>query len=109
MLEPGDGFIEAAEADQVGADVVIGIAEIGIDSDGALALGDGVLDLALEVIGPAEKSVRFGGGIGFEGILVEHHGTVQFAGHLGLVGFLKQLPGARDVIVRHGSAVGGLL
>src|ERR1700674_3485283 len=62
-LEPGNGFVKAFEPDEVGADIVVGIAEFRIDLDGALALGDRLVDLSLEVEGPAEKGVSLGGGV----------------------------------------------
>ena len=40
LPEPGDGLLGAAERDQVGADVVVGVAERGIDRDRAVALPD---------------------------------------------------------------------
>src|SRR6266511_5780938 len=42
-LEPGDGFLRPAQLDQVGADIVVGVAEVRVERDGDLALGDGVL------------------------------------------------------------------
>src|SRR5215467_7373604 len=42
-LEPRDRLIEATELDEVRADVVVGIAELGIDRDRAMALGDRIL------------------------------------------------------------------
>src|SRR5579871_3121190 len=58
LLEPGNRLVVAPEVDQVRPNIIVGIAEIGIDSDGALALGDGFVDFALEVIGPAEERMR---------------------------------------------------
>src|SRR5260370_42301089 len=56
-LEPGDGFVKAFEADQVGADIVVRVAEIRINLDGALAFGDRLLNLSLKVEGPTEKGM----------------------------------------------------
>jgi hypothetical protein len=60
-LEPGNGFVKTFEADQVRADIVVGIAEIRVNLDGALAFGDGLVNLSLEMEGPAEKGVSLGG------------------------------------------------
>src|SRR5207248_8568845 len=38
----------------------VGIAELRIDGNGALALGDGLREPSLERVHPAEKRVRFG-------------------------------------------------
>src|SRR3977135_2162200 len=66
LLKPGDGFVKAIEPDEVRADIVVGIAELRIDLDGAFAFGDRLLDLSLEVERPAQKSVRLGGGVQVE-------------------------------------------
>ena len=58
-LEPGNRFIKAILFDQVGPDIVVRVTEIGIDLNGALAFGDGLVDPALEMVGPTEKGVRF--------------------------------------------------
>src|SRR6267378_411819 len=62
-LQPGYRFLEAAQLDQVSADVVVRIPKFRIDLDGALALHDGFFNAPLEMIGPAEKGVRLGGGM----------------------------------------------
>src|SRR5882762_5422299 len=49
LFEPGDGFVKAIEPDEVRAYIVVGIAELRIDLDGAFAFGDRLLDLSLEV------------------------------------------------------------
>ena len=40
-FQPGNGFVDLAFFDQVGADIVVGVAEVRVSFDGALALGDG--------------------------------------------------------------------
>src|SRR5260370_19497789 len=67
-FEPGHGVVQSALLDQVHADVVVGVAEVGIDLDGALALGDRALDVAGVRIGPAEEGVCLGGGAGHRDI-----------------------------------------
>lgn len=53
LLQPGNRFIELSEFDQVRANVVIGIAKVGIEFDGTLAFGNGVEKFALKMIRPA--------------------------------------------------------
>ena len=52
-----------AEFNHVGANVVVRIAKIGVDLDCTPALGNRVFQLALEVIRPAQESVRFRRGV----------------------------------------------
>src|SRR5439155_632076 len=90
-LEPGDRLLETPELDQVRADVVVGIPEVGIDRDRLLALRDRVLEPPLEAVGPAEEGVRLGGGVERDRLLVALDGGVQLALHLQAVGLLEQL------------------
>lgn len=62
LLQPFDGVGRFAEFDQVGADVVIGVAIAGIDSDGGAALGDRVFPPVLKTVNPTQIRVRLGGG-----------------------------------------------
>src|SRR6266849_6560834 len=62
-FEPRDRFIEAAKLDEIGADVVVRIAEFRIELDRALAFRDSVLDAPLVMISPAQESMSFGGGM----------------------------------------------
>src|SRR5687767_7169587 len=92
FLKPRDGVVQLALLDQIGADVVVGIAELGIPGNGAMTLLDRVVEPAHETIGPAEERVRFGRGMGRDGLSVERDGFFQFAFHLPLIGALKELP-----------------
>src|SRR5215469_922936 len=87
-FEPGNRFIKAILFDQVGSDVVVRVAKVGIDLDGALAFENGLVNAALEMVGPTEKGVRLGGGVHFEGKLVKLDGAIVIAFHLRLVGVL---------------------
>src|SRR5262245_44233758 len=42
-LEPGDRLVEPAEPDQIRADVVVRVAEVGVDRDRLATLGDRIL------------------------------------------------------------------
>src|SRR2546430_7003706 len=52
------------------SDIVVGVAEVGIDSDGLMAVLNGVLVVAQKGIGPAAERVGFSGGIGGDGAVV---------------------------------------
>src|SRR5207244_465612 len=90
-LEPGNRLVETPELDQVRADVVVRIPEVGIDRDRLLALRDRVLKPPLEAVGPAEEGVRLGGGVERDRLLVALDGGVQLALHLQAVGLLEEL------------------
>jgi hypothetical protein len=62
---------------QVDADVVIRVAELGVDFDGNLALSDGFVQAAFEAVGPAEIGVGVGGGVERDGFFVEPDGAVN--------------------------------
>src|SRR5262249_47687068 len=85
----------STELDQVRADVVVGVAEARIHRDGALALRDGLLVLALIRQRPTEEGVRFRGGANGERALIVIDGFVQASGHLGLVAPRDVLAGLR--------------
>src|SRR5262245_12733084 len=48
LLEPGDGLVELVLLHQVDADVVIGVAELRIDLDGAVAFRRGLVEAPLK-------------------------------------------------------------
>src|SRR6476660_201318 len=66
LLEPGDRLVEFAFLDQVGADVVVGVAEFGVARNGAMAFFDRVVEAAHETIGPAQEGMSFGRRMGCE-------------------------------------------
>ncbi len=101
MLQPWNGFIVAAEFDEIGPDVVVGIAEVRVEFDGALALSDGLFDTALKMVGPAQEGMRFGGRVQFERSLIELYGAVVVAFHLRLIGVLQNFPGTRQGLLIH--------
>jgi hypothetical protein len=107
LLQPGNGFIELAEFNHVGADVVVRIAEVGIELDGALAFGDSVEKAALKMVGPAEEGVGFGGRMELQGRLVKFNGAIVIAFHLCLISVLKDFPGASQGLLIHGVIVEG--
>src|SRR5437016_7824782 len=78
-LEPGNRLVETPELDQVRADVVVRIPEVGVDRDRLLALRDRVLEPPLEAVGPAEEGVRLGGGVERDRLPVALDGGLQLA------------------------------
>ena len=63
LLQPRNRFIKMAEFNHVGANVVVRIAKIGVNLNRASAFSNRIFQLALEVIGPAQKSVRLRRGV----------------------------------------------
>jgi hypothetical protein len=107
LLQPRDGFIELPEFDQIGADVVVGIAEIRVQFDGALAFRDGIEQFALKVIRPAEEGVRFRCGMQIKRRLVELDRAIVFPVHLRLISVLKDFPRASQRLLIHEAIVDG--
>ncbi len=107
LLQPRNGLVKLAQFDQVGADVVIGIAKIGIEFNGAFAFGNGIEQFALKMIGPAEKCVGFGGRMKVQGRLVEFDSAIVVAFHLRLIGVLQHLPRASQGLLIHDAIVNG--
>src|SRR5260370_32868 len=103
LLQPGNGFIVAGKFDEIGPDVVVGIAEVRIELDGALAFGDGFFDAALKMIGPAEEGMRLGGGMQLERSLIELYRALVVAFHLRLIRVLQNFPCTRQGILIHGT------
>src|SRR5207248_2265630 len=75
--------------------------EIGIDLDGALALRDGFVDAALEMITPAKKRMGLGRGVQFKRRLIELDGAIVIAFHLRLIGVLQDFPRAGEGLHAH--------
>src|SRR6266478_7492321 len=92
-----------ARLDHVCANVVVWIAKVGIDFNGALALQNGVFELALEVIGPAEKGMRLSRGVQLQRRMIEFDGPIVVALHLRLIGVLQHFPCVRKSLLVHGS------
>src|SRR5215470_1569940 len=100
-LEPGDRLFELPLLHEVDADVVIRIAEVGVDLDGAQALGRGLLEAALKRVRPAEERVRLRGRTGGDGTTIDLDGGFEIAGHLPAVGFAPELDRALARVVAH--------
>src|SRR3989441_9172981 len=106
LLEPRDRLVELALLHQVDADVVVGVAEVGIDLNGLEALRGRFLQPSLEAVGPAQEGVRLGGGAHRDRAPVELDGGLQIAVHLAAVLLAPQLDGPLAVFrVAHGGAV----
>src|SRR5260370_2063533 len=101
LLKPRESFFEVPQLNQIRANIVVGIAEFRIDFDGALTLGDGFIEFALKMIGPAQKRMRLGGGMQLQRGLIQLHGALVVAFHLGLVRILQNFPSARPGFAAH--------
>ena len=101
-FEPGNRVVKTPQLDEIGSDVVVGIAEFRINFDRPFALRDGVFDAALKMIGPAKKRVRFRRRVQLERRLIEFDGPIVVAFHLGLIRVLKDFPGSCEGFLAHG-------
>src|SRR5882724_339748 len=86
-LEPGHGLVELPLLHEVAPDVVVRIAEVRVDLDGAQAFLCRLLQAALEAVGPPEEGVGFGRRARLERALVELDRAVELPLHLVAVGF----------------------
>jgi len=101
--QPGDGVLGLAHLHVVGADIVVGIAELGIQVDGPVAIGDGALVILSVGLGPAPEGEGFGGRASGNGPVVELDGLLDFPTHVVLVGLAHQLHGFLSFLfVAHG-------
>ena len=89
-LEPLDRSVEIALLDQVRADVVVRVAEVGINFDRAMAFFNRLVREAHEAVSPSEKRMRFGSRVSRNRLLVEIDGFIQVAAHLRFIGRLKK-------------------
>ena len=101
FLEPRNGFVPFPLLDQIGADIVVRVAKIGVDLDGALTVCNRVVVIGDERIGPAAKGVSLGGGEGDNGLSVKLQSSRVVAVGLRFVGLTKILAGD-DTWVRIG-------
>jgi len=83
-LEPGNRRIELIALHQVDADVVVGIAEIGIDFDRVMAFLDRLIEFALMAERPAQIGVTFGRGENVERVALKLDRAVHFPLFLGV-------------------------
>src|SRR6058998_808618 len=97
----GAYLLVLAPLDPVCADVVVRISKRRIHGDRLLTLGNGLVQLALEMIRPAQEGMGFGGGVQLDGAFIELDCELEVALHLQLVGVLEQLPGHLESRVRH--------
>src|SRR5579859_1996977 len=93
LLEPGNRLFPAAQLDEIGPDVVVGIAEVRVDLNRPFAFGDRLAVSTLETVGPAQKGVSFGRGSERDGPPVQADGVLELSRHLGLVGPAEELLG----------------
>jgi dienelactone hydrolase len=107
-LEPRYGFLGTAELDEVGADVVVGIAELRIQGDGGPTVGNGLVEPALRAQRPAEKGVSLRRRLDGDGLRVELDGLIESLLHLGAVPLFEVPPGVgRGVLEQRDQTASG--
>jgi len=103
LPEPRDRLVEPAEVDEVDADVVIGIPIVRVDSDGLLALGDGLLEEAPHAQRPTTEGIALGGGKYVDGFTEALDGALVLAEQMKQVTLFPEhvrFPRGRDRIAR---------
>jgi len=108
-LEPVDRLLLPAQLDQVGADVVVGVAEVRIERNRHLALGDGVLVAPEIAERPTEECVRFSRRTNGDGRAIVLDGFVQTTSHLRLVSAPEMPVRFLWYVARHAWMPGGIL
>ncbi len=99
LPKPGDGFVHLAFLHQLGTDVIVGIAEIGIDFDRSATLGNRIVEPFHVAIRPAKKGVGFGGRKKSDRLLVHPDSLVESSVDLVLVCLVKQVFGTLSSVV----------
>src|SRR2546427_3891318 len=82
LLEPRDRLLELALLHQVATDIVVRVAEVGIDLDRLETLARRLLEAPLEAQGPPEERVRLCRRVHVDGTLVELDGALEVTLHL---------------------------
>src|SRR5262245_29503958 len=90
LLQPRNGVVESVLLHEIDADVVVGVAEVGIELDRPVTLPGGFLEPALERVAPAEEGMRLGGRADADRFLVEGDGAIQLPGHLVAIGIAPE-------------------
>ena len=88
--QPRLRLIETVLLHQVDPDVVVGVAEVGIEVDGDLAMPDGQPEAPLYPVHPTQKCVGVSGGMHIDGLLVLRLGAVDVPVLMPLIPFLQQ-------------------
>src|SRR5439155_17891212 len=91
LLEPRHRIVELALLHQVHADVVVGVAKVGVDLDRLQALRRRIFEPALERVGPTEERVGLSRRTHGQRAAVERDGLVEVARHLATVRLPPQL------------------
>jgi hypothetical protein len=102
LLEPADRLVGSAKIDQVYADVVVRIAVVGIDRDRLLALLNGFFQTAEVAHRPAEKGVRLGCRVEFDGLFESLDRLFVGAGEMQLITLLPEPVGLAEMRRRFG-------
>src|SRR3990172_5892488 len=90
FFKPRNRFIYPSEVEEIGADIVIRVAEIWIHRYGLFALFDRLFVASLKAQGPAEKCVGLCGRVTTDRLLVEAHRFFQLSFHLTAIGLAEE-------------------
>lgn len=101
-LEPGNRFVKTVQLNEIRSNIVVWIAEFRVNFNGAFALGDGVVNTALKMIGPSKKCISLGRRMQVERGLVKLDSPFVIPFHLGLISVLKDFPGSCQGFLAHG-------
>src|SRR5262249_34957541 len=92
--EPGDCLVELSLLHQIAADIVIGVAEVGIDLDSAQTLLGRLLQTPLEAVSPSQEGMSLGSRVHLDRAPIELDRAVELPPHLMLVSLLPDLGGS---------------
>src|SRR5579862_5366585 len=91
FFEPGDSLVPPLQFNQISADIVVRISEIGVYLDGLPTFSNGAVEIAQKGVRPAAKGVSLGGGKRIDRTSVEFDRLPVLARHLLRVGVLEKL------------------
>src|SRR6266481_737081 len=104
FFQPRHRFIQFLLLHQVDADVIVRITKFRIELNSNLALGDGLVDPALETVGPAQIGMGVCSWTKGDGFFVEANRFIQLTGHLMVHGAFNQFHGLVVILLRSHSS-----
>src|ERR1700733_9123884 len=87
-FQPRNSIIKPLQLDEIGANIVVGISEFGININGGTTLLDGLAQLALKMVSPAQECVCLRRGMQFERGFVKLDSAIVITLHLSLISIL---------------------
>ena len=88
LPQPGFCFVHLAFLHEVDADVVVRIAEVGIQLDGNLTMLNRLLKIPSKTVHPAQEGMGIGGGMGLNGLCVVLNRTLDVSFPVAAISFL---------------------